>query len=225
MLSKEKYSGISTMVEFSRIEKNNNVKRIVIIGGGRSLSGFNFGILAKTDCFVIVVNDLGDLVPFADAWFTLDPWGLYGPQLPSKKFKGKLYAAVPEDFGTPVAQHRYHRILPTADISYLKRITNPGGLSEDPSIIYTGNSGFGAFGMAYHMRPEKILLLGIDGDIGYFYTKRKVNRTLKHLPEVFNSCLPQLEKNNIKVINGSSNSTITCFTRYTPTYAVEQFLS
>lgn len=211
------------MVKIGRIKRIPSVTRVVVIGGGRSLSGFNFGVLANQDCYIIVVNDVGNLVPFADAWFTLDPWGLYGPQLPSDKFKGKLYAAVPDNFGTPEARLRVHRIMPKAKITYLKRVPNPGGLSEDTSVIYTGNSGFGAFGMAYHMRPKKVLLLGIDGDVGYFYTKKKTNKNLAHLPKVFNDSVHQLRENNIQVINGSPNSAVTCFTRYTPDYAVEKF--
>jgi hypothetical protein len=207
------------------VERLTTTDRIIIIGGGRSLKGFNFGRLHRQDCFIIAVNDSGQHVPFAHAWFTLDPWGLYGPQLPDLKFKGQLYAAVPEDFGTPRAAMRGHRMEPTASIKYLRRLTNEGGLCEDPSGIYTGNSGYGALGLAYHMKPKKVLLLGIDGDFGYYYPSHKTNNNLAHLPELFEASLPQLRRNNIHVINGSPNSSVTCFPRQTPDYAVSEFLS
>jgi hypothetical protein len=200
-----------------------HTKRIVIIGGGRSLNGFSFGLLHREDCFIITINESGKHAPFADAWFTLDPWGLYGPQLPGHRFKGQLYAAVPEDFATPESKIRNHRIKPTADIKCLRRV-HGDGLSEDPTTIHTGNSGYGALGLAYHMRPEKILLLGIDGDIGYYYTTTRTNNALDHLPDLFEGAVPQLRDAGITVINGSPNSSVTSFPRYTPHYALQEFL-
>ena len=211
------------MINYSRISPIRSTERIAIIGGGRSLIGFNFGLLHHEDCFIITINESGKHAPFAHAWFTLDPWGLYGPQLPGRFFKGQLYAAVPEDFATPEAKIKSHTMRPTANIKYLKRQFGEG-LSEDPTVIHTGNSGFGALGLAYHMRPKKILLLGIDGDSGYYYTTSKVNNDLSHLPELFESTIPQLKYNNISVINGSPNSSVTCFSRYTPHYALREFL-
>lgn len=199
-------------------------KNVVIIGSGRSLSKFKFDSLRDQDCFIITVNGSGNSVPFADAWFTLDPWGLQGPQLP-RKFEGQLYAAIPEHYGTVYAQGKNHRPEPTADIKYLQRIPYEGGLCEDPWAIHTGNSGFGALGLAYHMRPEKVLLLGIDADVGYYYTPHKRNRKLDHLPRIFEESIPQLEERNIKVINGSPHSAVNCFTKYSPEYGLELLLS
>jgi hypothetical protein len=212
------------MIKIGRVPRLLTSDKIVIIGSGKSLTGFNFGWLHKEDCYIITINESGKYVPFAHAWFTLDPWGLYGPQLPGPRFRGDLYAAIPDDFGTPEARIREHKIVPTAKINYLKRILGKNGLSEDPTIIHTGNSGYGAMGLAYHMRPRKILLLGIDGDIGYFYPSNKTNRPLEHLPKLFEDTLPQLKQNNISVLNGSPLSKITCFPRYTPEYALMEFL-
>lgn len=214
-------------MKIHHVKPQPNVKNIIIIGGGRSLQGFKFDQLRGQDCFIITVNGSGNVVPFADAWFTLDPWGLQGPQLPrnDKWEGGQLYAAIPEHYGTVYAVGRNHRDPPTADIRYLQRIPYEGGLCDDPWAIHTGNSGFGALGLAYHMRPEKVLLLGIDGDIGYHYTSMKRNKNLDHLPRIFNDSLPQLRERGIRVINGSPNSTVDCFTRYTPDYGLELLLS
>ena len=54
--------------------------------------------------YIIAVNDAGKEILFADAWITIDPWGLHGPQLPPEEFKGKLYAGVSEDYNTPACQ-------------------------------------------------------------------------------------------------------------------------
>lgn len=213
------------MIEFGEVRREHQYSRVIIVGSGKSLEHFNFGRLSNQNCYIIAVNNAGNFVPFADAWFTLDPWGLYGPQLPNKHFKGRLFAAVPEDFATPNARVWSHRPQPTADITYLHRMENKIGLAEDPSCINTGNSGFGAMGMAYHLRPRKILLLGIDGGGGYFYTDNETHRNLGHLGSLFAGALPQLRREQIEVINGSPDSKVTCFVRHHIDYALELFFS
>lgn len=206
--------------------KDNTNDTIIIIGSGPSLHGFDFNKLRGLGT-IIAVNNAVNAVPFADIWFTLDPWGLNGPQLPKPPFKGKMYAAVSEDYGTPYALSLQERVRPDSRVTLLHRLRSHNKigissetayklkLSEDPSCISTGNSGYGAFNLAYHYRPKKILLLGIDGSIGYFYTKTSKNRPLTYLPKMFESTVPQIEKAGITVINGSINSTITSFPRYT----------
>lgn len=96
----------------------------------------------------------------------------------------------------------------------------PGGLSEDPGTINTGNSGFGGLGLAYHMRPHKVALLGVDGR-----KERRVDggmpRSLDHLPALFESAVPQLRSAGIEVANGSPDSEVDCFPRMTPREAVQ----
>lgn len=205
----------------------------IIVGSGPSLTGFDFNKLKGLGT-IITVNDSVKGVPFADLWFTLDPWGLHGPQLPPSTFKGKMYAAVPEDFGTLMAHTVQHRTTPNKNITFLHRLRSHNkvgvssetayklGLSEDKSCINTGNSGYGALGLAYHLRPKKVLLLGIDGNIGYFYTKTKQNRALTYLPKMFESAVPQLKAADIEVINGSVNSAVKCFPRLTVSEALKE---
>lgn len=212
-------------VKWGRVSSEHRPEKIVIVASGPSLNNFNFNILKRDDLYIITVNDAGKYVPFADAWFTLDPWGLHGPQLPPDDFSGKLFAAVPEDFGLPNARISEHRTVCPRPITYLHRIvfhsrtplTNDEyrnwGLNEDPSCINTLNSGFGAFNLAYHMRPKKILLLGLDASHGYFYDTHKNTRSLSFLPLIFESTIPQIERAGISVVNGSVNSRITCFER------------
>lgn len=215
-----------TGITFKTVQKDQPKNdTVIIVGGGRSLTDFDFNRLRNLG-YIIAVNDSGKIVTFADAWFTLDPWGLNGPQLPPTSFRGLLYAAVPDDFGTPKAYYdnhrvamtnmriRYlHRLVPANSISVSSSDRYRAGLSEDDGCINTGNSGYGALNLAYHLRPKRVLLLGIDGDIGYYYTKTTQNRRLTNLPEMFASAKPQLEKNGIEVINGSINSAVTAFPR------------
>lgn len=197
---------------------------VIIIGGGRSLTGFEFASL-KGVGHLIAVNGSGKTVPFAESWFTLDPWGLHGPQLPPPFSTSKLYAAVPSDFGTPDARTEAHRVHVQRHITFLHRLVNhnmPGqsvdsvyrqGLSEDTGCINTGNSGYGALNLAYHFRPKTIVLLGLDGDIGYYYDTKTANRRLTGLPAMFASAKEQLDARGIRVMNGSPKSTITAFPR------------
>lgn len=206
---------------------------IIIVCSGSSLSKFNMNLLDGLG-HIICVNNSYTGVPHFDSWFTLDPWGLAGDQLP-KKGNAKLYAAVPQDFGTFHAKIPQHRIQAPTKVTYLNRLmshNNPSvssetayrlGLSEDSGCINTGNSGFGALNLAYHMKPKKILILGMDGDIGYYYSQTQKNRALKFLPQMMQSTVKQLQDKNIKVINGSLHSTITCFDRYSPEEAIKAF--
>lgn len=221
-------------IKWGRVDTNLKPEKVIIVASGPSLENFNFEEL-RGKGYIITVNEAGKHIPFADAWFTLDPWGLHGPQLPNQDFKGKLFAAVPEDFGMQNARIRDHQVVCPRPITYLHRIifhtapvTNAEeyltwGLNEDTSCINTLNSGYGAFNLAYHLRPKKILLLGLDATSGYFYKTNCATRSLSYLPAIFRSSLPQIERAGINVINGSLNSKIDCFERLTPTSALMNF--
>lgn len=220
-------------IEWGRVNPDDVTDNIIIVGSGKSLTGFDFNRLRGLGT-IITVNDTGRYIPFADMWFTLDPWGLNGPQIPPN-FQGKLYAAVPEDYGTPTAQSAQHRVVPDSRITFLHRLRSHNkigvssetayklGLSEDTSCINTGNSGYGALNLAYHFRPKRILLLGIDGTIGYHYQSTKTNRPLTYLPIMFESAKPQLERAGIELINGSVNSEITAYPRFAVDDAIKEF--
>lgn len=203
-------------------------ENVIIVASGPSVKDINLNALKRlSKGYIIAVNGAGAHVPYANAWFTLDPWGLDGPQLPVG-FRGKCYAAVPDDYGTPNARSSQHRVVPSTKITFLHRLhshnlTNVSsetayktGLSEDNSCINTGNSGYGALNFAYHLRPKNIYLLGIDGSMGYFYNSPKTNRPLTYLKELFNSSVPQITERGINVFNVSPQSTITAYPKITP---------
>lgn len=219
-------------VKWSKIEET-NPDTIIIVCTGPSLINFNFENI-KDKGYIIAVNDAGKFIPTADAWFTLDPWGLDGKQIP-KGFTGKLIAAVPDDFGNELSRTDAYRINPNPNISYLHRVafhTSMGnltmqdyvtwGLNEDKRCINTGNSGFGALNLAYHMNPKRVIIFGLDASNGYFFDKNKFTRSLNHLPWIFRSTIKQLESKEIEVINASPNSKVDCFPRYTLQDAIEK---
>lgn len=218
-------------VKWGAVDQTVNPDRVIIVASGKSLIGFNFHTLYDKGYFIISLNDTGSVVPHSNAWITVDPWGLAGKQYPQKPVD-KIYAAVPEDFGTKHAACGDHRIDPPETITYLRRVSHQNsnhlkigvsGLAEDPTEINTGNSGYGALNLAYHLRPKKVLLLGLDAGHGYFFTTRKANRGLDHLPSLFLSAVPQLEAAGIEVINGSIKSGVTAFPRYNIIDAIKKF--
>lgn len=218
-------------IQWGRVDTNVKVDDVVIICSGMSLRNVDLTRLKQKNCYIITVNGAGAQIDYAHAWFTLDPWGLNGPQLPPNHC-GKLYAAVPDDYGTPYARAHAHRVTPNYKVTLLHRLMSHNmvdvssdtaykmGLSEDPSCINTGNSGYGAINLAYHLRPKRIILLGMDAGIGYFYTDNARNRPLNTLPLLCKSALPQLQNSNIEIINGSQISKILCYPRMAPNDAI-----
>lgn len=222
-----------TGIKWSKITPNEKYDKVIIVGTGPSLTGFDFNKLHGKG-FIIAVNDAHKFVPFANAWFTLDPWGLGGQQTPDKNFFGQMWAAVPDDFGLRDAKCPTHRTAPLPSIKFLHRIpfhtatVTPDdylqwGLSEDSSSINSLNSGYGALNLAYHMRPKKILLLGMDATSGYFFDPDKKTRSLNFLPWIFESAKPQLNAAGISVLNGSHTSKIACFEKMSANAAVINF--
>lgn len=212
-------------IRWGKVQPTAGLDTIIIVASGNSVRYIDTNVvrhMQQSGAHIIAVNGAAEVYNFSDSWFTLDPWGLHGPQLP-KPFSGKLYAAVPDDFGTPSARSTQHRVTPMPGITFLHRLQSHNytmtssdsayvlGLSEDQSCISTGNSGYGALNLAYHMRPKKIYLLGIDGGIGYFYTTKSKNRPLKSLEILFNSASSQLLERGIEVINVSPESVVKCF--------------
>jgi hypothetical protein len=214
-------------INFGLIDTTPKPETAIVIGSGMSLKNFNFNRLTGKDFYIITLNDTGRVVPWADAWITIDPWGLHGPQIPMENFKGKIYAGVSENYNTRECKIvGYTHEVPDKRIVFVRRLFRTNAptqereqsyyyrLSEDPSCVATGNSGYAAFNLAYLLKPKNIVLLGIDGGRGYFFTNQKSNRPLHGLNALFTSSLDQINGAGINVINGSLDSEVTCFPRY-----------
>lgn len=220
-------------IAFGTIDTSIIPETVIIVASGTSLKGFDVNRL-RGKGFIITVNDSGKEVLFADAWVTIDPWGIHipqgstnpVPQLPPNTFKGKIYAGVSENYNTPTCKIVNGNIKIDPRVTFLRRLVhtnNPDAskensyhyrLSEDPGCVSTGNSGYAAFNLAYLLKPRNIVMLGIDGGSGYWFTNSKTNRPLDGLNGLFTSSLPQIQAAHINVINGSINSAVTCFPRY-----------
>lgn len=173
---------------------------------------------------IIAVNGASEFLEGAfDSFFTLDPSPENIGRM-SKYSSHDRYCAVDENVMVDIPEGVKTLERVSSDIVDVRPRHTPywwfrrwgcvRGLSEDPTKIHTGNSAYGALGLAYHWRPKKILLLGLDGTTENRVTDDGPTRyNISHLPYLFTTAVPQLRKAGIKIVNGSSNSQVKCFTR------------
>lgn len=218
-------------MRWSRVTRRH--ERVVVCGQGPSWADVDTEQLRKTIASGAVpifvngaVDSAGPLIDYRlpedqpAYWFTLDPSLENLARMASPFTRISYLAAVPEDYEQrfPIHQH----------VSYLRRVVreNPdpgsapfaervlsqivGGLSEDPGAVHTGNSGFGALGLAYLMRARRVVLLGIDGR-GHRRWDGTENQSLDHLPDLFAGAVEQLKARGVEVVNGCPTSAVTCF--------------
>lgn len=154
-----------------------------------------------------------------DIWFSLDPSPINRYRIANPLPGVRYVVAFPDHAPTPPHVKRLRRIhkersgpppLGGGADFWMWRWQAMEGLSEDPEAIHTGNSAYGALGLAYHLRPRCIVLYGVDGTPEDRATGGRP-RCLDHLPVLFASALPQLHAAGIQVFNASSGSRIKCF--------------
>lgn len=206
--------------EFGQITERH--ERVAIVASGPSARGFE----APPGVTVIAVNGAIEWVDRADYWFTLDPGARNRVRMLGQRPEVTYLAAVPETFGTPEACYPGMRQPAPEGVRYLRRIAGPGilgsmpRLSRDPARIHTGNSGYGALGVAYLFRPKRIGLFGIDASRAHRVEGGRPSR-LDHLPALFASARPQLVAAGIKVIDASPHGHLRCFQKMTAEAALE----
>lgn len=201
------------MVRFGRVTQR--AERVLIVAGGPS-AGPLTGITVPAGVHIIAVNGAADWLPRFDSWITVDPCREIRARMRNPRPGATYYAAVPSDYGTPDAACIDHREPPEPGIVWLRRLTGFGplgaraGLSADPSAIHTGNSAYGALGLAVHMGARRVVLAGVDGD-----GRRRIDggypRDLGHLPELFASASDELEWRSCSLRNASPQSVIRAY--------------
>lgn len=205
-------------------------EKVVIIGGGESLRGCSLMDLVDFTGAVITVNNVIFSLPRVDYWITVDPIDKNGQiqEAMRKRFaKVKYYCAFP-DLDKP--ENRFDKpFYKTTRVNYLERIvpkTEAGetyALQEDKDKITTGDSMYGALGLAYHFEPKAILILGLDVyGVGHWYdlsagyndgrqTDEQFEKYKNNLVDIYNSSVPQLRARGIEIKNGSLYSKIEAF--------------
>lgn len=155
--------------------------RVVIVASGPSTRGF----VPPDDVTVICVNGVIEWIQRADYWFTLDanPANLKRKALSRQGVK--YYSALHPRFWTPGHVIRLNRVSMGVD----------AGLCLEPWVINSGNSAFGALGLAYHLGAEKVLLIGVDGTMEPRVEGGR-SGALQHLPRLFDSAAHQIQMVN-----------------------------
>ncbi|MGV2811731.1 hypothetical protein [Enterobacter cancerogenus] len=116
----------------------------------------------------------------------------------SKRAGVKYCAAIPASENIPGVQ-RFERIAkrgvePSCRNSpewWLWRWYAVCGLSDEPTKIHSGNSAYGALGLAYHLGFADVALVGVDGTAESRIEGGR-SRNLSHLPLLFASALLQI---------------------------------
>ncbi len=210
------------MITWGKIETK--AESVLIVGAGPSLGQVEQGAVLQAferGVRVITVNAAALAVRGAHDWFTLDFDERNRKIAAQRWWKTRAIAAVPISFG-PEASLSIHRCHPPTDVTYLHRLTGEGplqakyGLCNDPTAIHTGNSVWGALGLAWHMKPRRIGFLGLDATTEPGFPSSHSPRSLEHLPKLFDSAIPQLMAAAVDVRNGNRASRVTCFPRVEP---------
>lgn len=210
--------------------------KVIIVGGGESAKELDMGQLIDFDGAIIAVNHSIEYMPRADFWITVDPMFQGKPQSPmlSMREDCKYYCAFPDLDKIPENEAIHYTKV--NGVHYLERIVPEDGvysLQEDKDKITTGDSCFGALGLAYHFEPKCILMLGIDlygyghwYDTSSPYNMHKVpdadfeaykNRLIGY----YKTAKKQLDKKKINVINGNTKSRVDCFKKMSPLAAYD----
>lgn len=168
-------------------------KKAVIVASGPSARGF----VPPDEVTVIAVNGAIEWLSRADYFFTLDPSPENRRRLTCQRAGVAYCAAGP--VGHAPGVRRFQRIArrgqePQERYSpawWLWRWSAVAGLSENARQIHTGNSAYGALGLAWHLGFTDVALMGVDGTEEARIEGGQPGN-LSHLPLLFASALPQI---------------------------------
>ena len=177
--------------------------RAVIVASGPSARGFD----PPDDVTVIAVNGAIDWIRRADIWFSLDASDVNVRRLLQRRLRDCQYHVG----SFPTAKrfwpanswdHYWHRIdslgtypepLPQGTPEWwLWRLGAKRGICKEQGRIHTGNSAWGALGVAWHLGYHDVALIGVDANDEPRVEGGRSNN-LSHLPLLFASALPDMK--------------------------------
>lgn len=169
--------------------------RIAIVAGGASARAFEY----RPGITVIAVNGAIDWIEHADYFFTLDMSPANAQRCANQRPHTIYCAALPEPDPAPAGVLKYIRVakrgveprVKDTPRWWLWRYSAVLGLNTRPGYINTGNSAYGALGLAYHAKPEKVALFGVDGDKNQ-RVEGGYSKNLSHLSLLFSSAAKQI---------------------------------
>lgn len=181
--------------------------RCVIVASGPSAEGFT----PPDDLPVIAVNGAIDWLPRADYWFSLD-----ASFENRRRFKHKRPGVAYHVAGQPWRDRIPHNAGYWFGANYWQRVErgaewhpHPGirqqsailGICKTPGCIHTGNSAWGALGLAWHLGFRDVALVGVDADNSE-RVEGGLSGDLSHLPLLFGSALPDMRVTSCGALTG-----------------------
>lgn len=180
-------------------------KTVFLIGGGPSLTGFDFERL-RGKGIIVAINDAVRFAPFADVAFTIDTVWIDKRVAVLEAFAGEIVAAVPKDYQCPIARARLLRRVNAVKISM-----------RGDSLSTGGNSGYAALMMALIRGAVRVYLLGYDmtgaGHFhgGYRWRSRFGAQQYPLWAKRFGTLAALAQLTGAEVLNCNRNSAITAF--------------
>jgi len=192
-------------VGYNKIEPIWDNETVYIVGGGPSLSDFDWKKLEGKK--VIAINRAFQVLPNADVLYWTDSrfWKWYSTEI--KRFKGLKVTCRPYS--------------PTSNDVILLKATNNKPYEADPGHISHGNnSGYGAINLAVKLGAKKIYLLGYDMESNPNKTHWHSGYDAKHNHSIymkmmasFSSLAPVLKQMGIRVFNANPKSKLEVFSK------------
>ena len=192
-------------------------ERCFIIGGGPSLSGFDFERLRGKGRIIATNKSYLD-VPFADILFFMDgsKTSFYGLVK-----SGRLASGCLEKWKAFQGHKVFLNIVGRKydDVYSIRALGRVGlSMSLKKGLYHGNNSGAGALGLAICLRANPIYLLGIDGKFEGGKSHYHGGYPSKHPESVYKSFVGQFEKagrliaqKGFKVVNLNPGSAVRCF--------------
>lgn len=171
--------------------------RVVIVASGPSAKNF----VPPVGAVVIAVNGAIDWLARADYFFTLDDSPVNCKRLENQRDGVRYCVALPGDsprmFNNVSRFTRIsHRGIEPAQRHssewHFWRWGCVAGLNTTYGKINTGNSAWGALGLALHLNATRVALVGVDAS-GDERIEGGFTNSLKHLPLLFESAIGQID--------------------------------
>ncbi|MFX0092102.1 MAG: hypothetical protein ACFFBD_10110 [Candidatus Hodarchaeota archaeon] len=192
-------------------------ERCFIIGGGPSLTGFDFERLRDKGKIIAVNKAFYDCM-FADICYFMDSSSTTFYGLVKNGRLGPDYKKAWGEFkGLKIHCNRMGRKLEdTYSIRHLEQYGVSRSLKQ--GMLFTNNSGAGALHLAIMLKANPIFLLGIDGKFTKGKSHYHEGYPSKHSESLYKSFVKEFEfigraiyKSRYKIYNLNPNSAVRCF--------------
>lgn len=186
--------------------------KCVIVGDGPSAHGF----VPPEGVAIIAVKRTIHWLARVDYWFSLDPNEASRECMRDQRRGVAYYCAVDPGDEIPEGVTRLERVAHRGREPGMRRTaewwfwrwSSVAGLCKTPGKVHSGNSAWGALGLAYHLGYTDVLLVGVDGTGDPRQSDRRRPNNLSHLPILFRSALGTVKLQTVGRMRGIPTTTL-----------------